>query len=150
MVLGHAVVFFVSGMTYWLVRAGWHNLGVALTIAVPIAGVYFVGWWALLTFLAGILFAAQMFSKAVHAGKNPFGNPWHQEDAALQSRQLNLSEFRSPQQVVEQLRSNFPTDADFLSMLKTHLQLFEDEGNKAAAKLTHEAISYLSSLPPRA
>ena len=77
-ILGHAVLFFMSGFTYWLVRAGRHNLGIALTIALPVGGVYFLGWWALLTFFVGILFAAQMFSKAVHAGKNPFGNPWRE------------------------------------------------------------------------
>lgn len=147
--LGHAVVFFVSGLTYWLVRAGRHNLGIVLTFAVPIAGVYFVGWWSLLTFFVGILFAAQMYSRAVQAGKNPFANPWRQESGTSQLRQQNFSDFRSPQQVVEQLRSNFETDAEFQFMLKTHLQLFEKEGNTEAAKLTDDAISYLASLPPR-
>lgn len=78
LILGHAVLFFLSGSTYWLVRAGWHNLGVALTIALPAGGVYLLGWLALLSFFVGILFAARMFSKAVYAGKNPFGNPWRE------------------------------------------------------------------------
>jgi hypothetical protein len=71
-------LFFLSGLTYWLLRGGWQNLAVILTIGLPIAGVYFIGWWALLTFFVGVLFAAQMFSKAVHAGKDPFGNPWRE------------------------------------------------------------------------
>ena len=74
--IGHAVLFFLSGFTYWLMQAGRHNIGTVLTIALPVAGVYFVGWWALLTFVAGILFAARVFVRAVHAGKDPFSNPW--------------------------------------------------------------------------
>lgn len=145
LLIGHAVVFFVSGLTYWLIRGGWQNLGVILTLAVPVAGVYFVGWWSLITFVIGVLFAAQMFSKAVQTGKNPFGNPWRQEAAGLP----NLNEFRSPQQVVEQLRPNFKTDAEFQFMLNTHLKLFEKEGNTEAATLTRAVLSHLATLPPR-
>lgn len=74
--LGHAALFFLSGFTYWLMRAGRHNLGTILTIALPVAGVYLLGWWSLLTFIIGVLFAAQVFAKAVHVGKDPFSNPW--------------------------------------------------------------------------
>jgi hypothetical protein len=76
--IGHAVLFFLSGFTYWLMRAGRQDLGTILTIALPVASVYFLGWWSLLTFVVGVFFAAQMFAKAIHAGKDPFSNPWQQ------------------------------------------------------------------------
>ena len=67
---------FFAGFTYWLMRAGWHNLGTILTIALLVVSVYFLGWWALLTFLFGLIYAARMYVRAIRAGKNPFGNPW--------------------------------------------------------------------------
>jgi hypothetical protein len=76
--IGHGMLFFLAGFTYWLMRAGRHNFGSILTIALPVAGIYFLGWWALLTFIVGVLMAAQTFSKAVQVGKDPFSNPWRQ------------------------------------------------------------------------
>jgi len=76
--LGHAILFFLSGFTYWLLRAGRDNLGTVLAIALPIAGIYFLGWWALVTFILGFFYAARMFTKAILSGKNPFKNPWQQ------------------------------------------------------------------------
>jgi hypothetical protein len=76
--LGHAVLFFFSGFAYWLLYVYRHNLGVILTIALPFAGVYFLGWWALLTFFLGIFFASRMYVKAILSGKDPYSNPWKQ------------------------------------------------------------------------
>lgn len=74
--VGHALLFFLSGCTYWLMRAGRNNIGSILTIALPVVGVYFLGWWALMTFFIGMFYAARLFSKAVQSGRNPFENPW--------------------------------------------------------------------------
>jgi hypothetical protein len=74
--LGHVVVFFLSGLSYWLVQARRPNFGTVVALAVIVGGVYFVGWWTLITFLVGVLFAAHMYVRAVRSGKDPFSNPW--------------------------------------------------------------------------
>lgn len=77
--VGHTLLFLGSGFTYWVMQAGRHNIGTVLTITLPIVGVYFLGWWALLTFFLGIFYAARIYTKAIQAGKNPFKNPWRED-----------------------------------------------------------------------
>lgn len=51
--IGHAVLFFLAGFVQFNVRlnpSGFSNL---LFLATPIVGIYFLGWWALLTFVLG-------------------------------------------------------------------------------------------------
>lgn len=60
--IGHAVLFFLSGFIGFLFnanRSSW--FGIFLLIGLPVAAVYFLGWWALLTFIAGTIFGGRVF-----------------------------------------------------------------------------------------
>lgn len=60
--IGHIIVFFAANFTGFLVNADRRNpIAAILLLAVPIAGVYFVGWWALLTSLVGLVFGGYIF-----------------------------------------------------------------------------------------
>lgn len=60
--LGHVVLFFFAGFTGYLMNADRSNsFGIFLLIALPIAGVYFLGWWALLTAFVGLIFGGRVF-----------------------------------------------------------------------------------------
>lgn len=64
--LGHAIFFFVAGFNGYLMNADRGNgFGIFLLIALPVTGVYLLGWWALLTFFIGVLFGARMYWNSV-------------------------------------------------------------------------------------
>lgn len=68
--IGHAVLFFFAGFTSFLVNADRRSaLGIFLLIGLPIVGVYFLGWWALLTFIAGAIVGGRVFWSAVESGR---------------------------------------------------------------------------------
>ena len=71
--LGHAALFFLAGFVGYLLNANRGSpLGIFLLIALPVAGVYFLGWWAILTFFVGSLFGGRVFWSAVRSGRiNP-------------------------------------------------------------------------------
>jgi len=51
-VIGHAIVFFTANFTGYFLNADRGNpIALLQLFGVPIGGVYFVGWWALLTTL---------------------------------------------------------------------------------------------------
>ena len=69
--LGNALLFFLAGFTGYLMNADRGNsFGVFLLIALPIAGVYFLGWWALLTFIVGAIMGGRVFWESVKSGRN--------------------------------------------------------------------------------
>jgi len=69
--IGHALLFNFAGFTGYLMNADRGNsFGVFLLIALPVAGVYFLGWWALLTFFVGVIFGGKVFWKRVNSGRN--------------------------------------------------------------------------------
>lgn len=58
MIIGHIIVFFLAGfcMFYWRAKGGKADgILVVIQSAVFIGGVYFLGWWALATILAGMI-----------------------------------------------------------------------------------------------
>jgi hypothetical protein len=60
--LENALLFFLAGFSGYLVNADWGNIvGIFLSIALPVAGVYLLGWWALFTYFAGIAFGGMIF-----------------------------------------------------------------------------------------
>ena len=66
--LGHAFLFFISGFAQYLLSVDrGNNFGVLLMLALPIVGVYFLGWWALLTYFAGLLMGAKVFVTALRS-----------------------------------------------------------------------------------
>jgi hypothetical protein len=68
--IGHAVLFFFAGFTGYLFNADRRSaLGIFLLIGLPVVGVYFLGWWALLTFIAGAIFGGRVFWSAVQSGR---------------------------------------------------------------------------------
>ena len=68
---GHAVLFFFSGFTGYLFNAERGSaLGIFLLIGLPIVGIYFLGWWALLTFVVGAVFGGRVFWGSVQSGQN--------------------------------------------------------------------------------
>lgn len=55
---GHFIVFFLGGFTQYMWRAqGGRHTGFSalLQISLAIGGVYFLGWWALLSLVAGMI-----------------------------------------------------------------------------------------------
>ncbi len=69
----NAVLFFLAGFTGYLLNADrGSSLGIFLLIGLPVAGIYFLGWLALLTFVFGIAFGGMVFRGAVKSGRiNP-------------------------------------------------------------------------------
>ena len=64
--LGHSLLFFFSGFTQYLLQVDkGNNFGLFLMLALPIGGVYFLGWWALITCFLGALIGAKVFIAAV-------------------------------------------------------------------------------------
>jgi hypothetical protein len=60
--LAYALLFFFSGFAGHLANADRGNaFGLFLTVALPVAGVYFLGWWALLAFFVGLAFGGRVF-----------------------------------------------------------------------------------------
>jgi hypothetical protein len=69
--LGHALLFFFAGFTAYLMNSDRGSaLGVFLLIALPVAGVYFLGWWAVLTFIVGAFFGGKVFWQSVKTGRD--------------------------------------------------------------------------------
>lgn len=57
-VLGHVVVFFLAGFQQFMWRAQRgrnSSFSALLLIAIAIGGVAFLGWWALLTMVVGMI-----------------------------------------------------------------------------------------------
>lgn len=60
--LGHALLFFIAGFAQYLLSADkGNNFGVFLMIALPIGGVYLLGWWALVSYFIGLMVGAKVF-----------------------------------------------------------------------------------------
>lgn len=69
--VGHALLFYVAGFAGYLMNADRGNsFGVFLLIALPIVGVYFLGWWAVLTFIVGAMMGGRVFWKSVKSGRD--------------------------------------------------------------------------------
>lgn len=70
-VLGHALVFFFAAFTGFLMKHDRESLlGIALMIAVSVTGVYFVGWWAVLTFIVGMVYGAKVFGESLKGSRD--------------------------------------------------------------------------------
>ncbi len=70
-VLGHALVFFFAAFTGFLMKHDRESLlGIALMIGVSVAGVYFLGWWAVLTFIVGAIYGAKVFGESLKGGRD--------------------------------------------------------------------------------
>ncbi len=68
--IGNAVLFFLAGFTGYLLNADRGNaFGIFLLIGLPVAGVYFLGWWAFVVFLGGTIFGARVYWNAVKSGR---------------------------------------------------------------------------------
>lgn len=66
----HMLLFFFAGFTGYLFNADRGSvLGIFLLIGLPVVGVYFLGWWALLTFVVGVISGGRMFWDAVESGR---------------------------------------------------------------------------------
>jgi hypothetical protein len=64
--LGHALLVFVAGFAQYLLSVDkGNNFGVFLMLALPIIGVYFLGWWALVTYFIGLMIGAKVFVAAM-------------------------------------------------------------------------------------
>jgi hypothetical protein len=69
--LGHALLFFLAAFTGFLMKADRDSLlCISLMIAVPVAGVYFLGWWAVLTFILGAIYGGKVFGESIKGGRN--------------------------------------------------------------------------------
>jgi hypothetical protein len=67
---GYAVLFFLSGFAQYLLTVDRGNqFGLFLMIALPVAGVYFLGWWALLICIGGAYFGARVFFASIKANR---------------------------------------------------------------------------------
>ena len=68
---GHALLFFVAGfLGYLRIVSPGHAFGAFFFITLPIAGVYFLGWWALLTFIVGTIFGGLSYSESVKSARD--------------------------------------------------------------------------------
>lgn len=68
--IGYAVFFFLAGFIGYMFHADRRNLiGLLLLIALPVIGVYFFGWWALLTFAVGTFSGSNIYKKSLAAGR---------------------------------------------------------------------------------
>lgn len=68
--IGNAILFFLSSFTGYLFNADRGNpLSIFLLIGLPVIGVYFLGWWAILTFVVGVIFGGRVFWSAVQSGR---------------------------------------------------------------------------------
>lgn len=69
--LGHIALFFFSGFTQYLLAADRGNqFGLFLMIGLPVTGVYFLGWWALLTCIVGAFVGARAFFESLKTSRN--------------------------------------------------------------------------------
>lgn len=69
--VGYAVLFLLSGFAQYLLTVDRGNqFGLFLMIALPIAGVYFLGWWALLICIGGAYFGARVFFASLKAKRS--------------------------------------------------------------------------------
>jgi len=69
--LGHALLFFLAAFTGFLMKADRDSLfSICTLIAVPVAGVYFLGWWAVLTFLIGAIYGGKVFGESIKGGRD--------------------------------------------------------------------------------
>lgn len=67
---GYVVLFFLSGFAQYLLTVDRGNqFGLFLMIALPVAGVYFLGWWALLICISGAYFGARVFFASIKANR---------------------------------------------------------------------------------
>ena len=66
--LGHFLLIFFSGFTQYLLSVDkGNNLGIFLMLCLPITGVYFLGWWALLSCFAGFMIGAKVYVAALRS-----------------------------------------------------------------------------------
>ncbi len=69
--LGHITLFFFSGFAQYLLAADRGNqFGLFLMVGLPVAGVYFLGLWALLTCIVGAFLGARVFIESLKSGRN--------------------------------------------------------------------------------
>ena len=80
MIIGHVVLFFLAGFAQFYFARNKGGLSAIIFLAVVVGGVYFLGWWALLTFLVG----------AVVGGKLAIEQ--NRKDMAAMSRFMNDSD----------------------------------------------------------
>ncbi len=58
--IGHAILFFMAGFVQFNYALNKGPGSATLFLAVVAAGVYFLGWWALLTFVVGGMIGGRM------------------------------------------------------------------------------------------
>lgn len=64
--LGHLILFLLAGFNGYLFNAvRGSSVGFVLLVALPIGGVYLLGWWALLTVALGLQFGARVYWASV-------------------------------------------------------------------------------------
>lgn len=69
LIIGHAVLFFLAGFAQFNFAQNKGGFSAIIFLAVVIGGVYFLGWWALLTFLVGAIVGGKL---AVEQRKKDF------------------------------------------------------------------------------
>jgi len=70
-ILGHALVFFFAAFTGFLMKADRDSLlSICMMIAVPVTGVYLLGWWAVLTFILGAIYGGKVFGESIKGGRS--------------------------------------------------------------------------------
>lgn len=68
--IGHTVLALLGGFVGYLLNADRVNaFGILLLIALPIGGVYFLDWWALLTFSVAALLGSRIYHSAATDGR---------------------------------------------------------------------------------
>lgn len=68
--IGNTVLFFLAGFAGFLFNADrGSSVAIFLFIGLPVVGVYFLGWWALVTFIVGAVFGGRWYWRAVQSGR---------------------------------------------------------------------------------
>lgn len=64
--LGYVLLFFFSALAIFLTYTGKGKmsgvLGALLFFILPVAGIYFLGWWALLAYFVGLCLGAMVLA----------------------------------------------------------------------------------------
>jgi hypothetical protein len=66
-VLQGLLFFLASFAMYWLEMTGKKSSGALfLLLVLPVLGVYFISWWAILTYISGLLLGARFFIQEIN------------------------------------------------------------------------------------
>ena len=59
-IIGNVVLFFLAGFDQYNYMANKCGIAAVLYLSVLIGGVYFLGWWAILTFVIGAMVGSKV------------------------------------------------------------------------------------------